>query len=239
MVVEWTLAEDSGSGAFERNNPLNTTQPGFAENVTINSDGVKGYETREAGLSAAVHTITNGLYNDVVAALLANDAESAKRALWASPWAGSHYGYGASWPAYQMEGTQVARVSSIRAELVTYALSLDGIPYVRGGRSATGGDCSGTMQHVFLTVAGIDIGATTFSQYPQLQPIDESELQPGDLWFGQYSNDQHVGMVADVDGDSRWDLINNGGLASSMHVDYGFQSIDYFAAHTMGYRRAL
>src|SRR6185436_7581792 len=98
MVVEWTLAEDSGSGAFDRNNPLNTTQPGFAENATINNDGVKGYESRSAGIDAAVHTITNGLYDDVVQALLANDAEGAKRALWASPWAGSHYGYGAGWP---------------------------------------------------------------------------------------------------------------------------------------------
>jgi murein DD-endopeptidase MepM/ murein hydrolase activator NlpD len=100
MVVEWTLAEDSGDGAFARNNPLNTTQPGFAENATINGDGVKGYADREAGLAAAVHTVTNGLYNDVVAALQANDAEGARRALWASPWAGSHYGYGASWPRY-------------------------------------------------------------------------------------------------------------------------------------------
>lgn len=103
MVVEWTLAEDAGDGAFGRNNPLNTTQSGFEETQTINSDGVKGYSTREAGLSAAVHTVTNGLYNDVVVALQSNDAEGARQALWASPWAGSHYGYGASWPVYQME----------------------------------------------------------------------------------------------------------------------------------------
>lgn len=106
MVVAWTLAEDSGSGAFERNNPLNTTQPGFAENQTINGDGVKGYADRQAGLDAAVHTVTNGLYDGVVAALQSNDPEAAKAALWASPWASSHYGWGTGWPAYQMEETQ-------------------------------------------------------------------------------------------------------------------------------------
>lgn len=100
FVVEWTLAEDSSGGAFARNNPLNTTQGGFEETQVINSDGVRGYSTREAGLSAALHTITNGLYNDVVAALLVNDPDAARRALWASPWAASHYGYGASWPRY-------------------------------------------------------------------------------------------------------------------------------------------
>ena len=101
MVVEWTLAEDSSSGAFDRNNPLNTTQPGFAEMMTINSDGVKGYADRQSGLDAALHTVTNGLYDGVVAALLTNDPDAARTALWASPWAGSHYGYGASWPRYE------------------------------------------------------------------------------------------------------------------------------------------
>lgn len=126
-----------------------------------------------------------------------------------------------------------------RARLVAYALSLQGIPYVRGGRAADGGDCSGTMEHIYLTVAGIDIGGTTFSQYPGLQPVEFDQVQAGDLWYGQYSDDQHTGMIADVDGDGRWDLINNGGLVSAMHVDYGFLDTDYFAAHTMGYRRAL
>lgn len=100
MVVEWTIAEDSSMDAFTRNNPLNTTQDGFEETQVINSDGVRGYSTRDAGLFAALHTVTNGLYNDVVTALLANDAAAARRALWASPWAGSHYGYGAGWLTY-------------------------------------------------------------------------------------------------------------------------------------------
>lgn len=237
MVVEWTLAEDSGPGAFDRNNPLNTTMPGFAENVTINEDGVKGYADRQSGLDAAIHTVTNGLYDDVVSALQANDPERAKQALWASPWAGSHYGYGANWPAYQVE--VAAPADDTRAQLVSYALSLQGIPYIYGGRSASGGDCSGTMQHIYLTVAGIDIGGTTFSQYPNLQPIEFDQVQPGDLWYGQYSNDQHTGMIADVDNDGRWDLINNGGLSSNMHVDLQFMDMDYFNQHTMGFRRAL
>lgn len=129
--------------------------------------------------------------------------------------------------------------TTTRAALVAYALSLDGIPYVRGGRSASGGDCSGTMQHIYLTITGIDIGGTTFSQYPGLQSIELADVQPGDLWYGQYSDDQHVGLVADVDGDGRWDLINNGGIGSGMHTDYDFLSMGYFSEHTMGYRRAI
>ena len=129
--------------------------------------------------------------------------------------------------------------SDKRLLLVAYATSLVGIPYVRGGRSASGGDCSGTMQHVYLTVAGVDIGATTFSQYPALKPIELAQVQPGDLWYGQYFNDQHTGMIADIDGDGKWDLINNGGLQDTMHIDYDFLNTPYFSDHTMGFRAAL
>lgn len=134
-----------------------------------------------------------------------------------------------------------APASDIRAALVAEALALQGIPYIRGGRSANGGDCSGTMQYIFKTVASIDIGGTTFSQQdnPNLLSINEPALRPGDLWYGQYSDDQHTGMVADVDNDGRWDLINNGGLSHNMHVDYDFLSNPYFSEHTMGYRNAI
>jgi cell wall-associated NlpC family hydrolase len=135
------------------------------------------------------------------------------------------------------QGTKAGDNADVRAQLVSYALSLQGIPYISGGRSAAGGDCSGTMEHIYLHVTGIDIGGTTFSQWPNLAATDDP--QPGDLWFGQYADDQHVGMVADVDGDETLDLINNGGLQDNMHVDYNFLANPYFYEHTMGFRRAL
>ena len=133
----------------------------------------------------------------------------------------------------------ITTASDKRSLLVAYATSLVGIPYIRGGRSASGGDCSGTMQHVYLTVAGIDIGATTFSQFPALKPIELAQVQEADLWYGQYSNDQHTGMIADVDGDGKWDLINNGGLQDTMHIDFSFLDNHYFSDHTMGFRTVL
>lgn len=135
----------------------------------------------------------------------------------------------------------IVTASERRALLVAYAISLEGIPYVRGGRSASGGDCSGTMQHVFLTVAGIDISATTFSQFPALKPIELAQVQPGDLaYFDGFSDgDEHVGMIADVNGDGTWDLINNGGLQHNMHIDYSFLDEPYFNQHLKGFRTAL
>ena len=104
MVVAWTLAEDSGDGAFERNNPLNTTICGHNFVGAINADGACGvghYATYQDGVSAAVDTITQANFSAIVAALQANDTDGAKQALWASAWAESHYGYGSAWPVYR------------------------------------------------------------------------------------------------------------------------------------------
>lgn len=243
FLMEWTVAEDGGDGALGRNNPLNTTICGHNAIGSINGDGACGvghYATYEDGVSATVDTLAQGNFSGITAALQGNDPDAARAALWASPWASSHYGGGTGWPHVDAPAWgEQAPADDTRAQLVTYALSLQGIPYVRGGRSASGGDCSGTMEHVYLQVTGIDIGGTTFNQYPNLAPVDSPE--PGDLaYFWQFSDgDEHVGMVADVNGDGVFDLINNGGLAGDMHVDYSFMSMPYFSEHFKGYRRAL
>ena len=98
FVVAWTCAEDSGSGALARHNPLNTTQSGYNETHSINGDGVKGYATYDDGLAATLQTLSYGYYDGVVMGLQTNDPALALQALIASPWAGSHYNGGASWP---------------------------------------------------------------------------------------------------------------------------------------------
>lgn len=101
FIVEWTIAEDVGDGAFLRNNPLNTTQTSPDAEGSINDDGVKDYASYQGGLDATLQTLSYGYYTEIVASLQANDAEHARMALWASPWAASHYGYGADWQHYE------------------------------------------------------------------------------------------------------------------------------------------
>jgi murein DD-endopeptidase MepM/ murein hydrolase activator NlpD len=105
FVVEWTLAEDSGSGAMERFNPLNTTICGHNWTGAINGDGacgVGGYATYEDGIAATVDTLTQSNFIAIATALQMNDATDARQALFAAPWAESHYGYGVGWPAYHV-----------------------------------------------------------------------------------------------------------------------------------------
>jgi len=92
LVVAWTKAEDacmSGCGyssAWERFNPLNTTQAGYGAYATINGDGVKAYPSYEDGMQATVQTLSYSYYTEIVAGLQTNDPERALRGLYGSPW---------------------------------------------------------------------------------------------------------------------------------------------------------
>ena len=110
-VVEWTIAEDGGSDALSRNNPWNTTKCGFNMVGAINSDGGCGvghYATFEDGIAANAATLEQQNFSDVRAALLANDPEAFKSALWVSGWAESRYAGGSNWPHYQIEAAPAA-----------------------------------------------------------------------------------------------------------------------------------
>lgn len=74
--------------------------------------------------------------------------------------------------------------------VVGYALSFQGVPYVYGGTSPSGFDCSGLVQYVFAAF-GKQLPRTVGAQKAVCTPISESQLQPGDLVFWGVS---HVGI---------------------------------------------
>ncbi|WP_052422585.1 C40 family peptidase [Nonomuraea candida] len=69
-----------------------------------------------------------------------------------------------------------------------------GTPYVWGGTSENGYDCSGLMLRAY-EAAGIDLPRTARQQYGAFsRKIDWPDLKPGDLVF--FSNLGHVGMIS-------------------------------------------
>ncbi|WP_252214493.1 C40 family peptidase [Clostridium sp. VAP41] len=68
-----------------------------------------------------------------------------------------------------------------------------GIPYLWGGTTPDGFDCSGLMQYVFNS-QGIEIPRVSQDQQSFAEPINLSELKPGDLVFNKPSNSTHVGL---------------------------------------------
>lgn len=72
------------------------------------------------------------------------------------------------------------------------------VPYLWGGESPAGFDCSGLMQYVFKS-KGIDIPRTSQEQQNFAKPIDIAEIKPGDLVFNKISDSTHVGMYIGYD----------------------------------------
>lgn len=68
------------------------------------------------------------------------------------------------------------------ARLLNIAMRFGGVPYVWGGDTPAGFDCSGFVQYVFRQV-GINLPRTADVQYELGRQVLQTELQPGDLVF--------------------------------------------------------
>jgi cell wall-associated NlpC family hydrolase len=89
-----------------------------------------------------------------------------------------------------------APATSKGQEIVTIAQKYLGVPYVYGGSSPSGFDCSGLVQYV-CRQAGISVSRTSSSQFGNGTAVSRDELQPGDLvFFKSGGRISHVGIYA-------------------------------------------
>lgn len=123
--------------------------------------------------------------------------------------------------------TNVSR--SVSSELVEHALSLQGVPYVFGGTSRSGFDCSGYTQYVFKQ-SGITLPRTSAEQYKVGSSVKRDKLQAGDLvFFSTYaSGASHVGIY-----------IGGGCFVDASNAGVGISNLDkgYYTSRYLGARR--
>ena len=87
--------------------------------------------------------------------------------------------------------------------VIDIANNYGGVPYVRGGTTPKGFDCSGYTQYVFAQM-GISLPRVAASQYNWAEKISASDRKPGDLMF--WSNGGGIHHVAIYAGDGKmWD----------------------------------
>jgi cell wall-associated NlpC family hydrolase len=98
--------------------------------------------------------------------------------------------------------TRMGNATGALASVIENARAYQGVPYLFGGTTRLGMDCSALLQLSFAD-AGIDIPRSSNEQAAWGEPIKPTQLKPGDfLFFGAAPGSPiitHVGMVTVVD----------------------------------------
>ncbi len=112
--------------------------------------------------------------------------------------------------------TPISAPPSRHGGVVAIAMRYLGTPYVYGGASPSGFDCSGFVMYVYAKV-GVSLPHNAAAQYGHGTPVDRSQLQPGDLVFfnglghngiyiggGSFIHSPHTGDVVKISSLSGW-----------------------------------
>ncbi|MEH7549014.1 C40 family peptidase, partial [Neobacillus vireti] len=83
--------------------------------------------------------------------------------------------------------------SGSASAIIAYAKQFLGVPYVWGGSTPSGFDCSGFTSYVFRNAAGINLPRVSRDQQNVGTRISPSQVQPGDLVF-RGNPAYHVGI---------------------------------------------
>ncbi|MGF3226488.1 NlpC/P60 family protein [Facklamia sp. P12932] len=95
-----------------------------------------------------------------------------------------------------IEEVQAPDLSYNTGSLIGNAEKYIGIPYVWGGKSPAGFDCSGFVQYVFKETYGMEIGGWTGAQENAGTRISIDQAQAGDLYFwGSPGGTYHVALA--------------------------------------------
>lgn len=82
------------------------------------------------------------------------------------------------------------------SDLIDYAQSFTGVPYVWGGTTPSGFDCSGFVKYVFEHF-GVNLPRTSREQVNVGTPVDAAGIQPGDLIFSNWDSGSRAASATD------------------------------------------
>lgn len=129
-------------------------------------------------------------------------------------------------------GPKTTETSSTKgAEIIKNAQKYMGVPYVWGGDTPSGWDCSGFTQYV-MKESGITIPRTAAEQFSKGVAVNKTDLQVGDMvFFTTYKpGASHVGFYM---GDGKFIHASS----AAKQVTINSLSETYYAEHYIGARR--
>ena len=131
----------------------------------------------------------------------------------------------------EIEASASTTTASLGEQIVEFASQFLGTPYVWGGSSPSGFDCSGFVGYVFKNF-GYTVNRTAAAMYSNGTAVDKSELQIGDAVFFA-SSSESIGHVGIYIGDGEFIHSSSGcGYVTTSGLDE-----DYYSRMYVGARR--
>ncbi len=180
---------------------------------------VQAKVTREQRLYSSVKTEIDHLVAQERARQLAAARVAASRAAAAADTQQTGFGVSAS------VGDATVAPPSQYGSVVGIAMQYLGVPYVWGGSSPSGFDCSGFVMYVYAQV-GVSLPHYTGAQWSDGVPVSRSDLQPGDLVF--FDGLGHVGIY--IGGGQFIHAPQTGDVVKISSLDDGFYAATYDGA---------
>lgn len=131
----------------------------------------------------------------------------------------------------EIEASASTATASLGEQIIEFASQFLGTPYVWGGSSPSGFDCSGFVGYVFKNF-GYSVNRTAAAMYENGTAVDKSELQIGDAVFFA-SSSESIGHVGIYIGDGEFIHSSSGcGYVTISGLDE-----DYYSRMYVGARR--
>lgn len=175
-----TTASSQAPKAKKTTTKAKSTTTNTSSNTNTSTSANTQSQSTASNSSASTTTNTNTAASNANTTSSTNTAASSSQAVSQAP-TGS---------------TSTTSTASASASAITsYALTFLGVPYVWGGTTPSGFDCSGLVQYVYSHF-GINLGRTTYTQQYAGTKISVASAQAGDLYFwGSYGSAYHVAIA--------------------------------------------
>ena len=176
-----TASSTSTTASSQAPKAKKSTTTNTSSNSNTSTSANTQSQSTASNSSASTTTNTNTAASDANTTSSTNTAASSSQAVSQAPTAST--------------STATTTASASASAITSYALTFLGVPYVWGGTTPSGFDCSGLVQYVYSHF-GINLGRTTYTQQYAGTKISVASAQAGDLYFwGSYGSAYHVAIA--------------------------------------------